>query len=106
MAIKSLKQVSGFEDKLVDQFQSNVDTFTRQVGSKEIVDGQILKNIKLIAGSTNEIPHKLGRELLGWFIIRLRSNSIIWDSQDTHLRKNVSLVLNCSADTTIDLWVF
>lgn len=106
MSIKPIKKLQGFEDKLVDRFQDNVENFTNQLSQKSIIDGQILKQVNLISGSINEIPHKLGRELIGWYVIRNRANSVIWDSQDSNLRKTLTLILECSADTVVDLWVF
>lgn len=106
MPIKPIKKLQGFEDELVDRFQDNVEAFTNQLSQKQIIDGQILKNITLITGSVNEVSHKLGRELTGWIIIRNRANSILWDSQDSNLRKGLTLLLNCTANTVVDLWVF
>lgn len=65
----------------------------------------ILKNIPLKTGS-NVVNTLLGRTLQGWSVVRQRASASIWDSQDTNQTPQLTLVLNTSADVTIDLEVF
>lgn len=73
--------------------------------SNPIMQGIALKDISLITG-TNVINHKLGRSLLGWFITRIKADSLIHDSQDTNQTPQLTLTLVSSAPTTISLWVY
>lgn len=67
--------------------------------------GVILKNVKLSIGD-NTIDHRLGRELQGWQLIRVRAAAIIYDKQDSNQLKSKTLVLNSSAAVVVDLFVF
>jgi hypothetical protein len=74
--------------------------------NSEIINGVLIKNVNLDSSITNQVNHKLGRKPQGWIIVRQRANSIIWDSQDTNTKANRTLELSCSANVTIDLWIF
>lgn len=80
--------------------------------------GSILHNIQLISG-VNIIPHKLGRVLQGWSIVRRRQFLVatvptaydIYDTQDTNQMKSLTLQLTCNQGTQanpviIDLEVY
>jgi hypothetical protein len=88
------------------RIQDNIVTVLNGITDKEILDGVRLINITLTSGVTNQINHSLGREPIGWIIIRKRTQSDIWDLQDDNVNKNRFLSLACSADVTIDLWIF
>lgn len=70
-----------------------------------INQGILLKSIFLVSGS-NTIPHKLQRNLQGWFLTRIRGSSTIYDHQDNNLYPSLTLILMSSADVVIDLFVF
>ena len=65
----------------------------------------ILKNVALINGTT-VVNHKLGRNLQGWKIIRLRASATIYDNQDSNQTPNLTLILVSNAAVTVDLEVF
>lgn len=65
----------------------------------------IIENVALLTGD-NTIPHTLNRALIGWSIVRIRSVADIYDKQDTNTNPTVNLVLNASANVTVDLEVF
>lgn len=92
-------------DQLISRVQDNVDTAINALPSIQIIQGQLLTNIKLVNG-TNIIEHKLGRELIGWFTTRLRGAAQIYDEQDTNRSSNLTLILNSNINVTVDLWVF
>jgi len=93
-------------DELLSRVQDNVDTAINQLPNTQIINGVLLKGISLDSAITNQISHKLGRNLIGWQIIRIRGNATVWDSQDSNNRPDVLLALNCSSDVQVDLWVF
>lgn len=68
-------------------------------------NGIILKNVKLVAGD-NTINHKLGRDLQGWQLIRVRAAATVYDKQDSNQLKSRTLILNSSAPVVVDLFVF
>ena len=65
----------------------------------------ILKEIALVTG-TNEVNHKLGRKLQGWYIVRQRSAARVYDTQDANNTPNLTLSLTSDANVTVDLFVF
>lgn len=73
--------------------------------SKEITKGQLLQDIVLINGKT-VVNHKLGRPLIGYWVVLKNAAAEIYDSQDTNQMPQLTLVLNSNAAVTVSLWVF
>lgn len=105
MAIKDLKKVKGSTDE-ISRMQSNLENWAKAVQKNTPADGVMLSGVKLTTGSVNNVEHKLGRVLQGWQVIGRDSNAQIWDSQADNVFKAKFLALNCSADVTVNLWVF
>lgn len=103
--MKDLKGISTSNPEL-SRLQSNLDNWASSIMKSGLNDGLLLKSVVLSTGVINAVEHKLGRELSGWIIVRKRANAQVWDSQDTNIFKTKSLALECSANVTIDLWVF
>ncbi len=95
-----------FNNSELDRVQDNVEKFSEQFTNIEILDGQSITNLRLTSGIVNEVEHKLGRELQGWIITRIRGNAIVWDDQDVNKKKSLTLRLVCNSNVTVDLWVF
>lgn len=68
-----------------------------------ILDGNLLTNINLVAGSTNSINHLLGRTQLGWFLTDNIFNVQIYRAQPFTAQ---TLILAATGSTTVSLWVF
>lgn len=73
--------------------------------SNEIVNGQLLQNQPLINGVT-VVNHKLGRKLVGWFVVGINGAAIVYDSQASNQTPQLTLVLNSNAAVSVNLWVF
>lgn len=73
--------------------------------SAPIVNGLLLNSVSLVSGD-NTINHKLGRKLQGWIVVGKTANANIFDKQATNTMPELTLVLNSSATTTVNLWVF
>jgi len=86
--------------------QDRLDEFFAPFMLCSLLNGQQLKSIELVPGSANQVSHKLGREILGYIVVRNRAQSKIWDTQDTNALKKSSLLLWTDATTTIDIWVY
>lgn len=69
------------------------------------VQNGILKNVALGNGTT-VVNHLLGRKLIGWRLIRIRSSAQIYDTQDSNLTPEITLVLVSNAAVVVDLEVF
>lgn len=95
-----------FPDRLTQQFQTNVREAIDPLIKNPLANGHLLSNISLLAGITNVVPIGLTQPLAGWFLTRLKSNSIVWDSQDSNLTPSQNLQLLCSADCVVSIFVF
>lgn len=73
--------------------------------SNEITQGQLLQNQVLVNGKT-VINHRLGRPLIGWFIVGINAAANIYDSQANNQTPTLTLILNSNAACTVNLWVF
>lgn len=93
-------------DRLIQQFQTNVKEVLDPIANNPLSKGHILSNIKLVSGITNIIPTGLNRTLVGWFLTRLNGNSVIWDSQLENKTPAQNLQLLCSADCIVSIFVF
>jgi hypothetical protein len=86
------------QDRIADAFSA--------ISSSDVINGVLLKSLSLSTGVENLIAHKLGRKPKGYIVIRKRSQSDIWDEQDSVEMPNKYLDLRCSANVLIDLWIF
>lgn len=105
MAIKAFKKIDS-EDRVVNTIQDNVDAVFKQLLPQPILNGVVVKNVALLTGQNNLVNTGLAGKLTGWIVIRNRANSVVWDAQDTNPDPTKTLVLLCSANTTVDLLVF
>jgi hypothetical protein len=92
-------------DRIINQIQDNISDVVDHFGEQDLIYGERLENIALVTGSNN-VPHKLSRKLLGWFVIRQRSAASIYDLQDSNPNPATFLRLQASANVTVDLFVF
>jgi len=103
--LRSYKKIK-VSDKNITQVQENVEQVLVPVLACPIIDGVLIKDICLSPATSNEVMHRLGRKPLGWFIVRKRADSRIWDLQDTNPEPSRTLSITCSHAVTIDIWVF
>lgn len=102
---KNFKKVANATEDTA-KLQERLDEFFVPIAKCPLIDGVLLTNISVPTGSTIQVSHKLGRELIGWLVVRNRSQATVWDSQDANVFKQKTLALNSSANTVVDLWVF
>lgn len=103
--IKSLRKVNP-KDPDLSRMEKYVQEWAAQFLDNEILGGLQLKNVLLTTGQLNKVEHKLDRPLLGWFYTRKNANSDIWDEQSVNTVPSRTLDLQCSANVTVDLWVY
>lgn len=104
-SVKRFKKIKAKESE-VNQIQQNIEEVVNPIINAQIVDGVLIRNLKLCALEANLITHKLGRPALGWIVVRKRADSRIWDIQDANTLNTSSLAITCSHDVEIDLWIF
>ena len=71
-----------------------------------LIDGRLLTGIEMITGQDNDIPHGLDRVPAGYIVVNRTANSVISTSSAVNKTPKNSLILNCSANVTVSLWVF
>ena len=99
--LKQFKKTTS-DDKTVTQVQENIEQAITPIISKQIIDGILLRDIVLTTGSTDSVNHKLGRKAIGYLVTKQNANSSIWNGT----LNSTIIELNCSANVTVDLWVF
>jgi hypothetical protein len=88
-------------DREVDALQSNIGLILNQITKKPLVDGELLTNIILPAGSFR-VNHKLGRTPLGFIICDIDGAvSVYREAWDQN-----TITLNASGPVTLAIWVF
>lgn len=92
--------------RVINSLQAAIEDSLAPMIAKIQNDSNIISNVSLKTGQINIVNHRLDRKLLGWEIVRLRSEADIWDSQDQNASPNLTLLLNCSADCVVDILVF
>ena len=88
-----------------NQFQSQVISSVQPVLSNPIVNGRLIESLSVSSGS-NIIDHGLGRELLGWIVVRNNANVTFYDTQASNANPARTLLLTASGNATISLYVF
>lgn len=90
----------------VDQTIERIFTTFVGILSKQIIDGQLLKDVSIPTGSVVKVPHTLSRKVTGYIVIKKNANAQIWDSEASNTLPTKFLNLNSSANVVISLWVF
>lgn len=85
--------------------QDNVAAAVEPIEANPLSDGVLLQGVTLAVGA-NEVAHRLGRVLQGWFPVRVRAAATFYDSQDSNTHPERTLRLVASAAVTVDLFVF
>jgi hypothetical protein len=85
-------------DNLIVAFKPLIDV--------PLLDGILLEGIELSNGVPKIINHKLNRKYRGWFVVRKNTNADVWETSPSDKRDNIYIILNSSADTKIDIWIF
>ena len=89
-----------------DLMQTQWASIINPVLKNPIVNGVLSQQIKLTTGN-NIVNHKLGRNLTGWYITRMRGSFVqVYDTQDSNQSPELTLLLNSSGNCTIDLFCF
>jgi hypothetical protein len=70
-----------------------------------LTQGTIIPNVSLVSGK-NVINHSLGRNLMGWILVRVRASATFYDTQDSNPFPSLTLWLEASAASVVDLYVF
>lgn len=103
--IKALKKLNSNNTELA-RFENLVREALGPIIRSNVIDGVLLSGVALKSGQANPVNHGLGRVLQGWIIVGKSSSADIWDSQASNDLPSRTVLLNCSADVTVNLWCF
>lgn len=93
--------------KNINTFQDNVSAALSQILGKDQLDSTIVKDVVLLPGVVNKVPHMLGRQLTGYVVVRCHGGfPVIYDVQDTNKTPHLLLYLMSATNITVDLLVF
>lgn len=90
------------KDQATERALGHIISAVGDIALKEILDGELLKDVVIVAGTPKLVAHKLGRKPVGYLVVRRSANSMVWDSAAT----KEFLTLSASANVTVSLWVF
>jgi hypothetical protein len=92
-------------DRLMNQLQQNIKQAVTPVLRNPLVQGNLITGIALKTGD-NTISHGLGQTLQGWIVVGQGSAASFYDKQASNPNTQKTLILNSSADVTINLYCF
>lgn len=88
------------------QMQNLWSSQLNPVLKNNIINGRLISSVPLTTGD-NVVNHGLGRNLVGWFITRLRNSApAIYDTQGSNQMPSLTLNLNSSGNVVCDIYVF
>lgn len=85
--------------------QDSVDKVLGVISKKEILDGQLLKDVG-VSTQTVFLEHKLGREVQGYIVVKNNAAAHVYDEQDLNPTPTKTLALKSNTTAIVSLWVF
>lgn len=100
--IKAFKKIAQQQPELQAIINAIAD-FVRPLELNPTLDGRIIEGVTI--GSTKvDIPHKLGRKWVGWYVVSRTNGVVPYESTQTNDALYLSLV--AASSTTVDIYVF
>lgn len=93
------------DDRELNKLQSNVEDALTQTLKVPLLDGRLISKQTLGAGR-NEILHKLGRPIVGYFVVSTSDPITYYDNLITGEDLNNSFAITSNGAAVISLWVF
>lgn len=94
------------EDSDSERNFRSIDTALQSIQIKEILAGNLIKNVVLATGVVNKISHGLQYAVSGWIVVKSNAQATLWDNESSNTQKEQLLFLRTSAAVTVTLWVF
>lgn len=92
------------QSRELQRLQDSLRKLFNALLSKQVIDGRLISGVAITSGAALEVNHGLGHAPRGWVVAGRNANATVWETaSDT---PNATLVLNASADVTINLWLF
>jgi hypothetical protein len=90
----------------IQVLQDNLSSTLSPITGRAHLESSILEGITLVSGSTNLVPHKLGRKISGWKLCDLNANAVIYrDSTSTaDNTRFLALVTSLNCICSLEVW--
>ncbi len=102
MPIGQMRQTV-FTDQTLTQLQGALNDQFAGIGKIPFMSGILIQGVALVNGQANIVNTGLGAKAQGYFITSNSTGTTIWNDTFTG---TTAISLHCSANTTVDLWVF
>ncbi len=93
-------------DYPLSTLQANIKEILDPISANPILAGHFINNVALVTGAQNKISHGLGRNIVGYIVTNQTALAFIYAVPGEQSLPNRTLVLEASADTTVNLYVF
>ena len=90
----------------VRQLQDNVERVINPVLTVPLNDGLLITNVEVFSGIGVEVPHRLQRVPVGWFLVSPNADVRVWEDQENNPSRSRILLLRASADAVASIFVF
>jgi len=94
------------DDPLQQRLQDSIAQSFQQFEKLPQLDSVIVKDITLSSAIDNLVEHKLGREIVGWQIIRQNANAVVYESTTINTTPSSFVILKASATCTVSILFF
>lgn len=101
--IRGFKKLGLSTDEL-NKLQENIGQVVQSLSTSQLLNGVLIKDVDLRAATSTQVSHGLGREYIGYIIVKQNANSVIWVANNQLPARFINL--NCSADVRASFWVF
>jgi len=94
------------QDRVFNDVQESVDKLVKALNTSKIIFGVLKKDVILTTGSDNFVNHGLNRVPQGYLVTDRNANAVIYTSATVNSLTDRQIILNCSANVTVDFWFF
>jgi hypothetical protein len=94
------------DDPLQQRLQDSIAQSFSQFEKLPQLDSVIVKDITLSAAVDNNVEHKLGREIVGWQVIRQNANAVVYESSTINTTPSSFVILRTSATCKVSILFF
>jgi len=86
--------------------QDSTRRLAQFVDNCPLIDGALLTDVQLTTGQVNEVAHPLNRIVKGYIIVDKTTLSFITRSTNINKNPKNTLLLNCTVNAVVSIWVF
>lgn len=80
MALRRYERIPTRDD-ILNRVQERMEDAFLPVANSKILDGHLIESQALASGVTSEIAHSLGRNLIGYIVVKRNAAQHVYDTQ-------------------------